>query len=71
MWCVSLPRTALVVAAAAATVTEAEDMDAERKGLIISVSRAVLYASAGIDFANAAATKAQEFDSAIRSALLH
>jgi orotidine-5'-phosphate decarboxylase len=38
-------------------------------GFLLSVSRAVLYASSGADFAEVARTKAQEFDGAIRKAV--
>lgn len=38
-------------------------------GIIVSVSRAILYASTGADFAGAAQRAAEEFDAKIRSAL--
>lgn len=44
--------------------------DARGQGMIINASRAVLYASSGTDFAEAACAKAQEYDSAIRTALV-
>lgn len=40
-----------------------------RGGFLLSVSRSVLYASAGADFADAARAKAKAFDDAIRSAV--
>ncbi len=41
----------------------------EGNGFIISMARAIIYASAGKDFAEAAHAKAQEFDSAIRASV--
>jgi orotidine-5'-phosphate decarboxylase len=49
------------------TITYGKDNN--NRGMIISVSRAITYASATADFAEAAAQKAKEFDSAIRTAL--
>ncbi len=43
--------------------------DSRGKGMMISVSRGIQYASAGSDFAEAARAKAQEYDAAIRAAL--
>lgn len=40
--------------------------DAHGRGIIIAVARAIIFASAGEDFAEAAREKAQEFDSEIR-----
>ena len=38
-------------------------------GLIVNVSRSIIFASRGKDLAEAARTKAQEYDSAIRKAV--
>lgn len=43
--------------------------DARGAGFILTVGRAVMYASAGVDFAEAAGMKAQEFHGAIMKAL--
>jgi orotidine-5'-phosphate decarboxylase len=43
--------------------------DSRGRGMIISVSRAILFASEGSDFAGAARAKAGEIDAAIRAAL--
>jgi len=40
------------------------------QGLIINATRAIIYASSGADFAQAAQKKAQEYDGAIRAALI-
>ncbi|MBI5470530.1 orotidine-5'-phosphate decarboxylase [Candidatus Kaiserbacteria bacterium] len=42
---------------------------AAKRSFLISTSRAILYASSGVDFAEAARAKAQAYDSAIRKAL--
>lgn len=44
--------------------------DARGRGIIVNASRAVLYASGGADFADAARAKVEEYDSAIRAALV-
>jgi orotidine-5'-phosphate decarboxylase len=44
--------------------------DARNGGFWIAASRAILYESAGVDFVEAARTKAHEYDGAIRTALL-
>ena len=44
--------------------------DAKGRGLIMAVSRAVMYASSGTDFAEAARSKAQELHGAITQALV-
>jgi orotidine-5'-phosphate decarboxylase len=49
--------------------TVAAGKDARGRGMIISASRAVIFASHGADFAKAARAKAQELDGAIRKAL--
>lgn len=43
--------------------------DSRGRGMIIAASRAVIYASSGADFADAARAKAQEYDATIRAAL--
>ena len=49
--------------------TVAAGKDANGKGMIISVSRGIIFASAGDDYAQAARAKAQELHDAIRKAL--
>jgi len=44
--------------------------DRKGGGFILSVSRGILYASSGADFAEAAGRKAEEFDNAIREAFV-
>lgn len=44
-------------------------LDSGGKGIIIASSRAIMYASSGTDFAEAARSAAQEFDRAIRASL--
>jgi orotidine-5'-phosphate decarboxylase len=44
--------------------------DADGKGIIVNASRAVLYASNGEDFAEAARKKVEEYNGAIRAALV-
>ncbi|PIR82656.1 orotidine-5'-phosphate decarboxylase [Candidatus Kaiserbacteria bacterium CG10_big_fil_rev_8_21_14_0_10_59_10] len=44
--------------------------DVRRRGVLLSVSRDILYASSGEDFADAARAKAVEYDGRIRAALL-
>lgn len=46
-----------------------EGSDSRGRGMIIAASRAIIYASAGADYAEAARAKALEFDGIIRSAL--
>jgi orotidine-5'-phosphate decarboxylase len=43
--------------------------DAQGRGFMLAISRAIIYASAGADYAEVARYKAQEFDGAIRKAL--
>jgi orotidine-5'-phosphate decarboxylase len=43
--------------------------DSRGRGMIINVSRGIIFASSGEDFAEAARAKAQEFDGAIRKSL--
>ena len=49
--------------------TVAAGKDGNGRGMIISVSRAIIFASDGADFAEAARAKALELDGAIRAAL--
>ncbi len=44
--------------------------NAKNQGIMLAVSRAIIFASAGADFTDAVRAKAQEFDSAIRHALV-
>lgn len=44
--------------------------DANNQGIILAISRGIIFASQGSDFAEAAGAKAKEYDSAIRAALL-
>lgn len=49
--------------------TVAYGKDSRGKGMIISVSRGIIYASANDDYASAARARALEYDAAIRAAL--
>lgn len=51
-------------------MTVAAGKDSRGQGMVISSSRAILYASSGEDFAQAARSRAQDFDSAIRKAVV-
>ena len=43
--------------------------DKRKRGMIINVSRSIIFASSGEDFAGAARAKAEEFSNAIKAAL--
>lgn len=49
--------------------TVAHGKDSRGRGMIIAISRAIIYASANADYAGAARARALEYDAAIRAAL--